>query len=202
MNDTDQAITPLVGISVVPKPSAKLLNKRQLIDYRTEREQCLEWLLTFGIDPKRGEGYAKTTVMNRASRMIQFYRWVWNKEGGYTSGLTQEHADAYLRYLAGQESSNAHKNACRKAVMMLYKWRYHRRGADQWEPKMTFFSAEPVHYPARLFNTQGADTYSGCLTRIWECPKLRERVWEKRDRWKIYLSQRFEKPKSEITKVD
>jgi site-specific recombinase XerD len=138
MKDSDQATDPLDEIKLVTNPSENRLNERQYLDYRSEREHCLDWLLTFGKEPEKAEGYATTTVKNRASRMDQFYRWVWEQEDGYTSNLTHEHADDYLRYLAGQEKSNAHKNACRKAVMMLYKWRHHQRGADPWEPEITF----------------------------------------------------------------
>lgn len=102
-----------------------------MIDYRAEREQCLEWLLTFGIDPESAEGYAFLTVKNRATRMDQFYRWVWNHEDGYTSSITTEHADAYLTHLARKETSNASKSAARKALMMLYKWRAHQRGGAE-----------------------------------------------------------------------
>ena len=63
-----------------------------MIDYRTEREQCLDWLLTFGKNPDRAEGYADTTVENRAYRMDQFNRWVWTEEDGYTTSLTHDHA--------------------------------------------------------------------------------------------------------------
>jgi len=138
MKDSTPATNPLEGISVVPEPSEKLLNERQRVDYRTEREQCLEWLLTFGKDPGRAEGYAYSTVKNRASRMDQFYRWIWEQEDKYTSAITTDHADAYLKHLARQEYSNGHKSACRKALMMLYKWRSHRRGKDEWSPDITF----------------------------------------------------------------
>lgn len=75
MKNSTPATNPLESISVGPKPSEKLLNERQRVDYRTEREQCLEWLLTFGKDPDSVEGYAYSTVKTRASRMDQFYRW-------------------------------------------------------------------------------------------------------------------------------
>ena len=64
MNNADEATTPLEGITVVTEPAAELLNERQEIDYRNQREQCLEWLLVFGKDPKKANGYARTTVDN------------------------------------------------------------------------------------------------------------------------------------------
>jgi hypothetical protein len=42
MKNADEATTPLEGITVVTEPAAELLNERQEIDYRNQREQCLE----------------------------------------------------------------------------------------------------------------------------------------------------------------
>jgi hypothetical protein len=42
------------------------LNHRQLLDYRSEREDCLQWLLTYGKEPDKAEGYAKGTVKPRS----------------------------------------------------------------------------------------------------------------------------------------
>ena len=87
-------------MTLIPKPSRRLLNERQLIDYRAERERCIDWLLHFGKDPEKADGYAKATVQNRSSRMDQFYRWVWDEEDAYTAKVTHDHADAYMQYLA------------------------------------------------------------------------------------------------------
>lgn len=42
-----------------------------------------------------------------------------------------EHGDDWLRHLAKQDKSNAHKANCRKAAMMLFKWRRHEHGLDE-----------------------------------------------------------------------
>lgn len=78
----------LDDISVVPQPSEERLTERQFVDYCFQREDCLEWLLTFGKKPKRAEGYAHGTVKARAHRMDQFYLWVWDEEGGYTANIS------------------------------------------------------------------------------------------------------------------
>ena len=88
MNSLDDQLEEL---QLVPDPSHKLLNQRQRGDYQEEREQCLRWLLHEGKDPEYAEGYALGTVKPRASRMDQFYRWVWEQEGGYMADLTHEH---------------------------------------------------------------------------------------------------------------
>ncbi|WP_265112012.1 tyrosine-type recombinase/integrase [Halosolutus halophilus] len=199
---TDDAAGPLAEVSVVPEPSAAQLNERQVIDYRTEREHCLEWLLTFGKNPKRADGYAHSTVKNRASRMDQHYRWVWEQEGRYTTDLTHEHADGYLEYLARQETSNAHKSACRKALMMLYKWRHHKRGAEQWEPQITFSRSNQTTTPRDYLTREERAKIREAALEYGSVPNVDSVSGEKRERWKTYLAQRFEKPKSELTRED
>jgi hypothetical protein len=87
-------MTDLDNLPVVTEASEEYLNHRQLLDYRAEREACLQWLLTFGKDPNRADGYAHGTVKPRAYRMDKFYRFVWEYEGGYTANITHEHANA------------------------------------------------------------------------------------------------------------
>lgn len=195
MKNSNPATNPLEGISVVTEPSKKQLNERQLIDYRSEREQCLEWLLTFGKDPSRAEGYAYMTLKNRANRIDQFYRWVWAYEDRYTSHITHEHADAYLNHLARQDSSNAHKSACRKAIMMLYKWRAHQRGGDEWKPQITFSRSNKSTTPRDYLTREERTKIREASLEYGYVPSFDSVARERRDRWKAYLAQRFEKPK-------
>jgi len=202
MNDADQATDPLDGIKLVTEPSEKLLNERQYIDYRSEREQCLDWLLTFGKDPETADGYAKTTVSSRASRIDQFYRWVWEYEDGYTTNLTHEHADEYLRHLARQETSNAHKKTSRKAVMMLYKWRHHQRGAKEWEPEITFTRKNQSTTPRDYLTREERTKIRDASLEYGSVPNRENVYGDDRDKWVRYLAQRFEKPKAEVTEED
>lgn len=55
-------MTGLDELTLVSRPTKEYLNQRQLVDYRAQREACLEWLLTFGKDPKHAKGYAFQTV--------------------------------------------------------------------------------------------------------------------------------------------
>lgn len=202
MKNSGQATNTLENINLVTGKSKAYLNERQLIDYGTEREQCLDWLLHFGKDPEKAEGYAKTTVKSRANRMDQFYRWVWEEEGRYTSSLTHEHADEYLRYLAKEESSNAHKNSCRKALMMLYKWRHHQRGDEKWEPELSFSQPNHSTTPRDYLTREERRQIRDAALEYTSVPSESNIYGEERDRWRAYLAQRFEKPKSQITKDD
>jgi intein/homing endonuclease len=89
---------------VVTEVSESYLNQRQLLEYRSEREECLRWLLAFGKNPDGAEGYAKGTIRPRAYRLDQFYRFVREREGGYTVNLTHDHADAWMDHLARRDS--------------------------------------------------------------------------------------------------
>lgn len=202
MKNADEATTPLEGITVLTEPSKEILNERQQVDYRDQREQCLEWLLVFGKDPKKADGYARTTVSNRAHRMDQFYRWVWDQEGGYTTTVTHEHADAYLRYLARLEHSNAHKDNCKKAVQMIFKWREHEHGLDEWNPELSFSTGNTTTTPRDYLTREERSQIREAALSHGSVPAYRSVDAEDRDKWKAYLAQRFEKPKSEVTPED
>jgi len=47
---------------VVTENSELYLNQRRLLDYRSEREECLRWLLTYGKRPDEAAGHAKAVV--------------------------------------------------------------------------------------------------------------------------------------------
>ncbi|UPV73876.1 hypothetical protein M0R89_15195 [Halorussus limi] len=64
----------LDDLLVVTETAKENLNPRQLKDYRTQREGCLTWLLTFGKNSDLVDDYAVETVRARAYRMDMFYR--------------------------------------------------------------------------------------------------------------------------------
>jgi len=189
------------SITVVTEPAAEYLNQKQLLDYRSEREDCLSWLLTFGKEPKKANGYALGTVKPRAYRMDQFYRWIWEQEGGYTAQLSQDYADAWMRHLAQEDYSSTHQTNCQKAVKMLFKWWKHERGGTDWDSEITFTdtdSANPKDYLTRDERTQVRDA----SLKYGNIPEYSNVTPAERDRWKQYLAQRFEKPKRDITQED
>lgn len=126
------------GVRLVPDPSRDRLSSRQLTDYRAHRRRLIEWILTRGKDPDRGDGYAQTTADERAYRLDRFYRWVWDQEARYTTAITHEHADGWLRQRATGDTSQADKAAHLKSLKMLFRWRATVFGDEEWEPEMTF----------------------------------------------------------------
>jgi site-specific recombinase XerD len=189
------------SVTVVTEPAAEFLNQKQLVDYRCEREDCLSWLLAFGKNPERGEGYAIGTVKPRAYRMDQFYRWTWQQEGGYTAQVSQDYADAWMRHLAQEDYSGTHRTNCQKAVKMLFKWWQYERGGSAWDPKITFSDDSGTNPRDFLTRTERTQIRNAAL-EYGSIPEYSNVTPAERDRWKRYLSQRFEKPKSEVTEAD
>jgi len=192
----------LDGIKIVPQPSVEVLNERQLLDYRSQREDCLEWLLVMGKNPDKADGYAHQTVKNRAYRMDMFYRWVWDHEGRYTATVTHEHADAWLRHLARQDQSNVHKSNCRKAAQMLFKWRRFEHGLGEWDPQLSFSTDDSASNPRDYLTRDERSKIREAALEYGSIPAYNALSPTARDRWKAYLAQRFEKPKSEVSPDD
>lgn len=187
-------------LPLVPNPSEKLLNPRQVVDYREHRRKLLQWLLHIGKDPQKAEGYAYNTVFNRSSRMDVFYRWVWDEEGRYTTQVTPDHADAYVQELAYSDYSNAHKNNCLKALNMLFKWRHHELGEEMWEPEMRF-QAEKSSPRDYLTREERAQIREAAL-EYGSVPKPENLSPSERSKWRAYLAQSLEKPKNKVTRDD
>lgn len=195
-------MTRVNELAIVPNPTENRLNKRQLVDYRSQREECLDWLLAMGKDPKHTVGYAFQTVKTRAYRMDKFYRWVWKQEGSYTANITHKHADQWLRHLAGQESSNVHKDNCRKALQMLFKWRQYEYGLDPWDPELSFTTNNGATNPRDYLTRQERTSIREAALEYGSVPEYGSLSPAERSRWKSYLAQRFEKPKSAVTPED
>ncbi len=192
----------LSGINVVTDKSKAKLNQREFEDYRAERTECLRWLLTFGKTPDRAEGYAEATVRTRGNRMDYFYRFVWEQEGHYTSNVTHEHANDYMKYLAYGDYGDVHKENCQKALKMLFKWRRHERGLPEWEPQIKFNYNDRVSNPRDYLTIAERKKVRETALQYGSIPGYKDLSPEARDQWKAHLAQRFDKPKAEVSPDD
>lgn len=80
----------------VPQKSQSLLPYRQCVRYNQHRKAHLTWLHEQGKKPERTIGYSAKEVSTRATRLDQFYRWVWSEFETHTIDVTHEHADAFV----------------------------------------------------------------------------------------------------------
>lgn len=189
-------------LTLVTEPAEQQLNPRQEVDYRAQRKECLRWLLRFGKDPNQVQGYAFETVRARSSRMDMFYRWVWETEDRYVATPTHEHADAFMKELAYRDTSNADKSNHQKAVQMLFKWREYEHGLDEWEPSIRFSTTDSASQPKDFFTREERQQLREAALEYGSIPGYSDLSPAGRDRWRAYLAQRFEKPKSDVTLDD
>lgn len=188
-------------LPVTTERSRRVLSERQLVDYRGHREQFLEWLLHFGKDPKKAEGYSTSTAENTAYRTDRFYRWVWDHEGGYTLNLSTDQADAYMKHLATENNSGHHKETEQRSLKRLFKWRHLELGGDEWDPEFTFSGGKPSQ-PRDYLTVEERMKVREAALEYGAVPSYSDLSPEKRDEWKSHLAQRFQKPKSEVTPKD
>jgi len=186
------------AISVVKKLTKEQLTGRQLTDYRDHIRPFIEWLVNLGKDPKHGEGYAHETARCRSCRVDQFYRWVWEQEGHYTTSVTHDHADAYMEELAySDETQNSSANKM-KAVKTLFRWRAYKLGDDEWEPEITFSNDTSTTNPKDFLTVKERKKLREAALDYGGIPNYTSVTPEERDEWKAHLAQRFKKPKEEV----
>ncbi|MFB6360951.1 MAG: tyrosine-type recombinase/integrase, partial [Halobacteriales archaeon] len=105
------------------------------------------------------------------------------------------------RTLAESDYSAAHKTCCQKAIKMLFKWRAHRRGDDRWEPEITF-SEDSSTQPRDFLTREERKKIREAALEYGSIPGYSNLTPTQRDRWRAYLAQRFEKPKSAVEPAD
>ncbi len=191
-----------LGIPLVPEPTAVQLAEREITDYAEHRRAYIKWVLNFGKDPESAEGYAKSTARIRFSRTDQFYRWVWEQEGHYTTAVTHEHADAYMKELAYSDKSQDHKANTMKTLKTLFRWRAWEFGEEEWEPEITFSNDSSTTNPKDYLTVEERQKVREAALQYGSVPSYTTLSPEERDEWKAHLAQRFGKSKDEIKRED
>jgi hypothetical protein len=186
-------------VPLVIDPDREYLNARQLEDYRQHRENLLEWLYRKGKDPDRQEGYSHTVTRNMAYRISKIYRWLWERQDRYTTNLSHNQADAYVRGLAGKDWKNSNKAQYVKALKRLFKWKRHERNGDQWEPEITFHPSSEEYQPQDFFTLEERKRLREASLEYGSVPAYGNLTPDERSRWKSHLAQRFEKPKNSFS---
>lgn len=112
----------ITEMSRPPSPTTERLNQREEYDFEEYRKQLFRWLLNHGKDPLKGVGYAEAIIESRGYLIDEFFRWVREQEGTYTTWLAQKHGDDWVDELIGSENGNVYKNNSLRAVQMLFKY--------------------------------------------------------------------------------
>lgn len=194
------------GIPTASRPSKVRLTEKQIADYQYHRERLLKWCLNIGKNPKEAVGYSEDTIRVRAGHIDRFYRWVWDTESdGYTTQITEEQADQFLKELAYRDDlSRSTASKYKKALQMLFRWRSHDLGEDHdWEPDLNFSTNDTSSQPRDfLSRDERKQLREGVLELGDEIPSYKSVTPEERRRIKKLLAVRLAKPFDEIGKDD
>jgi integrase len=188
----------LQAISVITPTTENKLTSRQLTDYEEHRRLFIEWLLNLGKNSKKAKGYATETTRVRASRADQFYRWVWDEEDRYTTAVTHEHADEYMKELAYEDETDGSKANKMKAIKTLFRWRAFELGDEKWEPEIKFSNHTSATNPKDYFTVEERKKLREASLEYGSVPHYNSITPEQRERWKEHLAQRFEKSKDDV----
>lgn len=201
-DETDCITETVQGIPLVPRPSRRRLGEREQVDYAEHRRSWIEWALTMGKDPQKVNGYSESTMGNRAARVDQFFRWLWNQGDGYTTVVEHEDGDGYLRELAFGDTSQQNKSNAMKALKTYFGWLHHERGKDEWEPEMTFSTPNRQDASGDALDRSERKLIREAALEYGSVPHYNSIDVDERDRWKVYLARRFDKAKGEVTLDD
>lgn len=133
----------------------------------------------------------------------QFNVWNWNETGTYGTKLTADRADAYMMHLVlkGDDLSSTAKDIVQKCFKRVFKYQNHVEGDNiEWEPEHTF--TQDLSAPHDFLTMDVRRKVRDAALDYGTVPAYRSVTPQERDRWKIYLSQRLEKPKEEVTPED
>jgi integrase len=197
--DSNVVDTEAGRIVLIPEPTRELLNERQRVDYRNHRKQWIMWLLNLGKNPAKADGYSFRVAKRRASDTDRFYRYVWSDHAdGYTTTVSHDHANAYMKQLAYSDYSESHKSNVQKSLMSLFRW---RDDTDEWEPDITFSGGNQTAPRDYLTRDERGRLREAAL-EYDSIPAYAAMSPDERDRWKEYLAYRLDKPLSDVRPAD
>lgn len=174
-------------------------------DYRGFKQDFMEWMLSEGKNPIKKEGYSENTLRQTHYKLEEVFRYLWSQKGQYVTDITPDDADKFLNSILGNQKDQAVMDFI-KSIKRFHKYQNHTKGENyDWEYEnkdelstnansktVDYFKREEMHdlYEASLTNSSVKSYHNKNMTN------------EERERIKIHLAQRFEKPKSEITEKD
>lgn len=201
MSTESPADDTIEGIPLVPEPTVKQLNEKQILLYAEDRRGLISWLLDEGKHPQQLAGYATETTRVTAAHIDKWARWVWNNKG-FRAEFTHDDADDYLRFVGtNSEFSDYYRTAILRSLKRYHKWRVHQRTGTEWEPEYKF--TDPAdNSPKEYFSVEERSAIRTAAMEYGSVPHYKSLSPSERDRWKAYLAQRFQKQKREVEPDD
>ena len=185
------------GIPLIPNGTESTLNQRQVEDYKHHRERFITWCLTQGKSPETSTGYSESTMNVRHYRVNTFYRSIW-EDRGYTTSVTHDDADAYLREIALTDYADSTKAHIHKSLKTLFRWREHAFDMEPWEPELTFSSNSGTSTSRDYLTKDERTRLRDAALEYGSIPNYNSCSTSERDRYKGFLARRFNVPKEDI----
>jgi integrase len=191
------------GVPVVTKPTREQLSARKLTDYEEYKRELVLWLSKIGKNPESREGYARETVRNVTYHIDRVYRWKWEEYGRYTTEITPEDADEYIRHLvfSDEDYSDTYLDIAQKCLKRVFKYWNHERGQNiEWKPEYTFSNHQEA--PRDFLTREERHAIREAALEMGSIPSYTSVSPDERNYINGLLAQRFEKPKSKINRDD
>jgi len=189
------------GVVLISEPSHDYLNHRQEVAYTNHRKELIKWLKTEGRDPSKLEGYAHDTARNYASIIDKMHRWVWEHRGGFTTDVSHDEAEAYLKE---QKIENDYSQSHLHNIQLALKayFRFNNGEDDDWTPSFTIESTSGANQPRDFVTIEERQALREAALEYGTVPAYAGLSPKKRSEWKAHLARRFGKPSKEITQED
>jgi len=186
------------GIALIYKPVEEILTKRELVAYRSHREQFIRWLITQGKNPEALEGYAQDTAKNYAVNVCKFHRSVWKDTDGFTMDLSHEQAEDYLKELIlSNDYSDSHLHNVKLALKTYFRFK-----GNEWDAEITVPSSSTVKQPKDFVSEEERKALREAVLEYGSVPAYAALEPEERTKWKRELARRFAKPMDQVGKED
>lgn len=209
--DPDEYVPEVQDVTLPVNPIAEdtieqLDNYQQFAadDYQGFKENFLTWLLTKGKDTFKYEGYSDQTTRTTHYKVDEAYRWKWQRDGEYTLDFTPEDATTLIKQLVQfSDHPDPYVYTFEKCLKRLFKYQRNelKKDIEEWDHGLDLKSNDHNSEKDKLYPNEMAALYEAAL-KTSSLKTYSTLSVSERDELKIYLAQKLEKPKDEITPQD
>jgi hypothetical protein len=174
-------------------------------EYEGFKIDFLEWLSRKGKNPFRGEGYADDTIKTTHYKIEKVYRWKWRESGEFTKEFTPEDAEAYIDTLVSETTlADREVRDFIKAIKRLFSWFDEARATDyEWDySKIDQLKQQGTSKRRHYFEEYELSELYDAAVEYGSLRSYHSISPTERDQLKEHLSQRFGKPKGEVSPDD
>lgn len=184
------------------------LGPLELETYEEWRLELMQWLFKRGKNPEFGEGYPRSSMRQHAYRIDRFAAWLFS-EDGFTLSFSHKYADTYWNEVLKPNDnalSTNRKDANSVALIFKRKW-WEADDAEKWSIPNSRAVYKQINKNdgtgfTDWFSLKELDAIKHASLSVYAVPERDEMELGEQEEWTAHLSQRLQKPKSELTDED